>query len=68
MKVTRKIDTINATYSIDDLNSKQFSFLLNAVNHYAVYTHHCIPDKESPIGDLINKLEKMNESSITVIS
>lgn len=67
MKITRKIDTTNASYSFDDLNEQQFSFLLASINHYAMYTHHCIPDKSSPIGEMVDKLEKMKESSITII-
>ncbi len=68
MKITRKIETADATYTLEDISDKQFSFLLSAVNHYAHYTHHCIPDKDSPIGELVDKLEKMKESSLTVIN
>jgi hypothetical protein len=68
MKITRKIDTTNAKYSIDDLNEEQFCFLLGSLSHYAMYTHHCVPDKTSPIGDLIDKLVKMKESSVTIIN
>jgi len=67
MKIERKIETANASYNIYELNDKQFKFLLAALNHYAHYTHHCTPDPESDIGQLIDKLEKMEQSSITVI-
>lgn len=67
MKITRKIETTNADYSLDNLNEEQFTFLLKSIHHYAIYTHHCIPDKSSPIGELVDKLEKMKEGSITVI-
>lgn len=70
MKVTRKIDITNATYSLDEINSTQFDFLFSAVNYYVRYTHHGIPEKDSKsdIGELFNKLEKMKESSITIIN
>lgn len=68
MKITRKIDTTNATYTLEDINNTQFVFLLNAVRHYTQYTHQCIPDKDSNIGSLLDKLEKMYESSITIIN
>lgn len=68
MKITRKIDTTDATYSLDQLNQEQFRFLLRATEHYLRYTHHCIPDAISPLGELMDKLNKMEESSTTVIN
>lgn len=68
MKIIRKIDTTNAIYSLDEINSAQFDFLLSSVRHYAVYTLHGMPNKDSDIGELIDKLEKMKESSITIIN
>lgn len=67
MKITRKIETTKAEYTIENINDEQFHFLLGSVNHYAMYTHRCIPDKESPIGQLVDKLEKMKQSSVTII-
>lgn len=68
MKITRKIETANAQYNLEEINEEQFTFLLASVNHYSFYTHHCIPDKIYPIGELVNKLERMKESSITIIN
>lgn len=68
MKITRKIETTNAKYSLEDITEEQFNFLLTSLNHYGHYTNRCIPDKDTPIGELIQKLEKMKESSITVIN
>lgn len=67
MKITREIETTKAEYTIENLTDEQFNFLLKSVNHYAHYTHHCIPDKDSPIGELVDKLDKMKESSVTII-
>ena len=68
MKITRQIDTQTARYTLEDINDSQFSFLLASVNHYTMYTHHCIPDKDSPFGELLEKLKKMKSSSVTIIN
>ncbi len=68
MKITRKIETTNAKYTLEELSDHQFRFLISAVNYYTQYTHHCIPDKDTPIGELVAKLDKMKESSVTIIS
>lgn len=67
MKIKREIETASARYNIEDLNNEQFNFLVAACHHYCSYTCHCIPDKESVLGELIDKLEKMRESSVTII-
>ena len=67
MKITRKIDTTRAEYTLENINDEQFTFLLHSLTHYARYTHMCIPSQESVIGELISKVEKMKESSITII-
>lgn len=67
MEIKRQIDTTTAKFCLNDLNNLQFNFLRSAINHYAIYTHHCIPDKDTPIGELVEKIELMNNSSLTII-
>lgn len=68
MKIERKIETVNAKYSLVDLNEEQFSFLERASSFYCGHiTHRDSFDNETPIGELQEKIRKMRESSLTII-
>lgn len=68
MKLKREIETTNAKYSLEDLNEEQFSFIDRAVSHYCYYiTHRDAFDDETPLGELMSKIKKMKDSSITII-
>ena len=68
MKIKREIDTTNAKYSLEDLNSEQFAFIDSATKHYCYYiTHRDSFDETTSLGELMNKIQKMLESQITII-
>lgn len=69
MNIKRTIDTSKATYDIGGLDDEQFSFILQSLHHYCSYTMRHIPDDEStPLGNLMSKLNKMKNSSVTIIN
>ncbi len=69
MKITRRIDTTNAKYSLDELNEEQLAFIQSSLTYYCGYIcHKDRMDKDTPLGEVMDKIERMRESSVTIIN
>ena len=63
MQIKREIETKNAKYDLNGLNEEQFRFIINSLRRQCEYQMHCIPDETTPLGELMEKLQKMEDSS-----
>lgn len=69
MEIKREIDTSLAKYSLINLNDEQFAFIESSLRYYCQFiTHRDSMDEETPLGDLMSKIKKMRESSVTIIN
>lgn len=66
MKIKREIETKNAKYDLTDLNEEQFRFISNSLRRQCEYQMHCIPDSETFIGELMEKIQKIEDSSVVI--
>jgi len=67
MKITRTIDTTKATYQLSEINEREFNLLLHSLVRCKENGGFGLSLKGDPVGDLIEKFEKMKNSEVTTI-
>ena len=68
MKIKRIIETANAKYSLEELNEEQLAYIESSCTLYCGHiAHRDSFDEQTPLGELMSKIRKMRESSVTII-
>jgi len=65
MKITRKLETVNATYDLTGLTRQQFSKLLSSYEKQMYIWHNRVPDVGAD--ELLDKMKQMVDSDTLVI-
>jgi hypothetical protein len=68
MRITRKIDTTKATYQLSEINEREFNLLLHSLVRCKKAGGFGLSLEGDPVGDLIEKFEKMKSSEVTTIA